>query len=289
LTRYGFTGRERDEATGLLYYRDRWYDPQQGRFLTEDPIGFGGGLNTYEYAGNNPLSFTDPTGQSLQSFLNGFWSSFVVSAVVSAAVAAVIAASGGTVAAVIAGLLAVYGGYQLYKAIEELATQNLCQDEYDQKLGELLGSILGGMLGGGVGARVGGGLGGGTSGIKSTMRNVLVDESGSMPGRVPGDYLVGKAPTQVTPGTRTLRGQYQNDLGRIEPWEAHYDQYGRLIGRTDMNAGNKAAGIPDVHHMVREYSSQYPRGRDLYKHGKGPYGGGSAGLGGSGSGSGSCK
>jgi RHS repeat-associated protein len=30
LTRYGFTGRERDNSTGLIYYRARWYDPQLG-------------------------------------------------------------------------------------------------------------------------------------------------------------------------------------------------------------------------------------------------------------------
>jgi RHS repeat-associated protein len=38
-TRYGFTGRERDPLTGLLYYRARFYDPQLGRFVSEDPIG----------------------------------------------------------------------------------------------------------------------------------------------------------------------------------------------------------------------------------------------------------
>jgi RHS repeat-associated protein len=63
LTRFGFTGRERDNATGLLYYRARWYDPQLGRFLTEDPIGFAGGdLNLYGYAWQNPLNYRDPFG-----------------------------------------------------------------------------------------------------------------------------------------------------------------------------------------------------------------------------------
>jgi RHS repeat-associated protein len=62
-TRYGFTGRERDPATGLYYYRARWYNPQQGRFLGEDPIGFkGGDVNLYAYVKNNPLAFIDPQG-----------------------------------------------------------------------------------------------------------------------------------------------------------------------------------------------------------------------------------
>jgi uncharacterized protein RhaS with RHS repeats len=35
--RYRYTGREQDELIGLTHYRERWYDPQQGRFLSEDP------------------------------------------------------------------------------------------------------------------------------------------------------------------------------------------------------------------------------------------------------------
>lgn len=70
---------------------------------------------------------------------------------------------------------------------------------------------------------------------------------------IPGNYLAGKAPTQVTPGTRTLNGQYVNDLGRVEPWSAHYDNYGRLSGRTDYNAGNKAQGIPETHYHTYEW------------------------------------
>ena len=61
-TRHDFTGRERDAQTGLIYYRARWYDPAQGRFLSEDPAGFAGGLNKYAYVSNNPVSKTDPLG-----------------------------------------------------------------------------------------------------------------------------------------------------------------------------------------------------------------------------------
>ena len=68
-----------------------------------------------------------------------------------------------------------------------------------------------------------------------------------------GDYLSKKAPNQVKPGTRQLKGQYVDDLGRVQEWEAHYDEYGRLIGRTDYNAGNKAQGIPDTHYHTYEW------------------------------------
>ena len=44
----------------LYYYNARWYDPETGRFVTEDPAK--DGLNWYIYAGNNPVKYTDPTG-----------------------------------------------------------------------------------------------------------------------------------------------------------------------------------------------------------------------------------
>jgi RHS repeat-associated protein len=63
-TRYTYTGREADSDTGLMYYRARWHDPQQGRFISEDPIGFEGGLNWFSYVDNNPLQYVDPNGLS---------------------------------------------------------------------------------------------------------------------------------------------------------------------------------------------------------------------------------
>ena len=63
--RFKFTGRELDPVTGLQFNRARWYDAAAGRFLSEDPIGFGGGdANLYRYVGNRPAIATDPTGLS---------------------------------------------------------------------------------------------------------------------------------------------------------------------------------------------------------------------------------
>lgn len=61
-TRYTYTGREADAETGLMYYRARWYDRQQGRFISEDPVGFDSGVNWYTYVENNPVASNDPSG-----------------------------------------------------------------------------------------------------------------------------------------------------------------------------------------------------------------------------------
>ena len=44
------------------YFRD--YDPQTGRYIESDPVGLRGGVNTYSYAGDNPISFVDRLGLS---------------------------------------------------------------------------------------------------------------------------------------------------------------------------------------------------------------------------------
>src|SRR6185312_15155321 len=50
-----------DDA-GLMYRRNRYYDPATGRFTQEDPLGLAGGLNAYGFAGGDPITFSDPFG-----------------------------------------------------------------------------------------------------------------------------------------------------------------------------------------------------------------------------------
>ena len=59
---FAFTGRHYDESTALQNNLNRWYDPQTGRWLSQDPVGIAGGVNLYAYVFNSATNHTDPSG-----------------------------------------------------------------------------------------------------------------------------------------------------------------------------------------------------------------------------------
>jgi RHS repeat-associated protein len=89
-TPFRYTGRD-DDGTGLYYYRARYYHPQLGRFVAEDPIGLAGGTNLYAYANNNPVLYVDPNGES--------WV---------------------TAAGIIAAIAIAYAGWEFYEAAKKI-------------------------------------------------------------------------------------------------------------------------------------------------------------------------
>lgn len=94
-----------DDKTGLYYYRARYYEPKFGRFISEDPIRFAGGMNFYAYVGNNPVTHSDPFGLAEPGTLTigSLWAWGATSAAATGKGAAVLAGAGTGAALVGAG------------------------------------------------------------------------------------------------------------------------------------------------------------------------------------------
>lgn len=60
--RYRFTGKERDEESGLSYHRARYYAGWLGRWVSADPAGMVDGVNVFQYSMNSPILFVDVSG-----------------------------------------------------------------------------------------------------------------------------------------------------------------------------------------------------------------------------------
>jgi RHS repeat-associated protein len=197
---------EKKDASGLMYRRNRYYDPKTGRFTQEDPLGLGGGMNLYGFAGGDPVNFSDPFG-----------------------------------------------------LCPVTATDPVpCSVTYGAALG---------AIGGWLGIMAAGGCTVGSGGICLAGAPAIIGGGaalGTLAGVALGNALDGKAPDQVTPGIRDIRGvYYPPDRTKPEPYDAHYDQFGRQVGRTDWTGQPDPETHTDPHHHTREYGPQYgPKGKE---------------------------
>jgi len=237
----GANGCQTDADIGLVLMGHRYYDTRIGRFISQDPAGDGD--NWYAYAGNDPVDNTDPEG--LWCPTPGEWS-----------------VNGGAMSDATSAMGQADAMDQQADRFIEAAWTQLSDNVMaiaagphhpvnERQPGE---SNLHYFL----------------RGLKWAVEQAFTTgpDPGTLGAQGSGGYEAdksrwgtGKAPWQVQPGIRSIKGQYTDKTtGRIEPWEAHYDQYGRQTGRTDYNAGNKADNTPDTHYHTYGYRNgiRYP-------------------------------
>lgn len=110
LNPWAYAGKRWDPELALSYFGKRYYDPELGRWLTSDPLGFVDGTNLYQYLFNNPYRFTDSNGEFVIAIPLIVWGA--------GAAAPTLAAIGTYIAAGVATGAVAYGGYKLYESYQ---------------------------------------------------------------------------------------------------------------------------------------------------------------------------
>ncbi len=181
-----------DTETELYYLQTRYYDPELGRFISQDSIEYAepetiNGLNLYAYCGNNPVMNIDPTGTfAITLTLLGFIIGAVLGAVVGGAVAGTVAYENGA------------RGWELFGWT---------------LLGIVGGGLIGGALGAGTGAIITKVTG--VIGLSITKYSIIAIKSATVLGHMPG-YI--SAATSTGAGYYLISDQLWNSLTTEQQW-----------------------------------------------------------------------
>jgi RHS repeat-associated protein len=141
---YRYSGKERDDTTGLYYYGARYYVPWLGRWLNPDPSGASDGLNLYMFVGDNPVSKLDPDGKM------GFWASVAGSVATLGIGAAGALKAGhilGTASAIAVGVTAGAVGMAVGSAIMGAGAAGIATAAVLGAGSALVGAVAGGIAG----------------------------------------------------------------------------------------------------------------------------------------------
>ncbi|HET7024580.1 MAG TPA: RHS repeat-associated core domain-containing protein [Gemmatimonadales bacterium] len=214
------------DLAGVSFFRNRIYDQRTGMWTQEDPAGMGGGLNLYQYSGNNPVSLSDPFGTSIFSWISGIigWAAVFVAEVAIPGVgwgAAAIKASE-AIGAVAAGSAAAAG-------VESIVGEEHFSDAFDRDFG-ISAAVLAGDVG--VAEAFGGG-------VSSAGANSIFQ--GFVHSRNPIHILkwtIAKNGGGITFGSASLLGGLSNGSSGLEDLATHE------LGHTFQFIGLSAFGNP---------------------------------------------
>ena len=137
---YLFTGREFDTESGMYHYRARAYDPEAGRFLQRDPLGYVDGLSLYEYCRSRPWCGIDPFGMGFFNWLGERLSDLadIADAGIKVAATAVVPGGGARV------------GINIAHGTPPLAGTGFGEGEIGNAVGDALGKKIGEVVAPGI-------------------------------------------------------------------------------------------------------------------------------------------
>jgi RHS repeat-associated protein len=165
--RYRYTGKERDEESGLYYHGARYFAPWLARWTSTDPVDLADGVNLFVYGRNNPLTFNDPTGKISWGTVLGIAAAVVVGTVVTVATAGLAGPLVGAAAAgIIGGVVGGAAGGAAGQIVEDLV------DRGEVNWGRVGASALIGGVTGGIFAGAGAALARTAAGRALTSRIV---------------------------------------------------------------------------------------------------------------------
>ncbi|KAK4924499.1 hypothetical protein LTR49_008388 [Elasticomyces elasticus] len=244
--RYRYTGKERDEESGLYYHGARYYACWLGRWTACDPKDTADGDNLYRYVKNSPITHNDPTGTLSWGQVAGIATAVVVGTVVTVATAGLAGpVIGAAAAAVVGGIVGGAAGGAVSAAVET-KIDNGAVNWKAVGTGALVNGVTGGVLAGGgqalsavarssVGKAIGTGLA--ESGAGRFVAKVANSGPAQAVGKVPDSAVGWAAKTSVGKAAKAVV-----ENGIAKPLAALHEAAEGLGTRFSLSAGiGKAA------------------------------------------------